>query len=40
MSFAAEEIWRGTYILLLVSVSMIDWVNSAYRCVEAANNLF
>lgn len=35
-----EEIWRGTYVLLLVSVSVIDWVNSAYRCVGAANNLF
>lgn len=39
-SFVVEEIWRETYIVLLVSVSMIDWVNSANRHVGAVNNLF
>lgn len=38
--FAVEEVWREPYISLLVSVSMIDWVNFASRCVGAANNPF
>lgn len=39
MSFAEEEIWRDSYILLLLPVSVIDWLKSAYRCAGAANNL-